>query len=71
MFTAVLEVAESVPRIASALDDVRATLHHIERLTAYVAEELPELAYQLEQLRARLDEKPDDGKLSPASPRTG
>jgi hypothetical protein len=63
--------AESVPRIASALDDIRATLHHIERLAAYVAEELPELAYQLEQLRARVDEREDEEKLSPASPRTG
>jgi regulator of replication initiation timing len=77
LLTATLEVVESVPRMASALDDIRATLHHIERLAAYVAEELPELIYQLEQLRARLDdadetdEREEEAVLTPRSPRTG
>ncbi|MGW4528661.1 hypothetical protein [Amycolatopsis sp. NPDC004378] len=64
--TAAVQAVESLPRIATALDDVRATLHHVERLTAYVAQEVPELVYQLEQLRAAEDEQ-----LSRESPRTG
>lgn len=68
LLTATVEAAESVPRMASALEDIRTTLHHIERLAAYVAQELPELVYQLEQLRA---EREDEEDLSPVSPRTG
>lgn len=70
VLTVALETAESVPRMASALDDIRTTLHHIERLAAYVAEELPELVYQLEQLRARLDDE-EEAELIPKPPRTG
>jgi septal ring factor EnvC (AmiA/AmiB activator) len=55
LFAAVLEAAEAVPRIATALDDVRATLRHLERLLTYVAGELPELADQLDRIRARID----------------
>lgn len=55
LFAAALEAAESVPRIATALDDVRATLRQLERLLTYVAEELPELSDQLDRIRARVD----------------
>jgi hypothetical protein len=67
--TATVQAVESLPRIASALEDVRATLRHVERLAGYIAQELPELVYQLEQLReggADLDED-----VSRESPRTG
>lgn len=63
--TATVQAVESLPRIAIALEDIRATLHHVERLTAYVAQEVPELVYQLEQLREA------DAELSRESPRTG
>lgn len=63
--TATVEAVESLPRIAAALEDVRATLHHVERLAAYIAQEVPELVYQLEQLREEEEE------LSRESPRTG
>jgi len=65
LFTATVQAVESIPRIATALEDVRATLHQVERLTAYIAQEVPELVYQLEQLREA------DEELSPTSPRTG
>ncbi|WP_116206560.1 hypothetical protein [Amycolatopsis circi] len=55
LFASALEAAETVPRIAAALDEVRATLRHLERLLAYVAEELPELTDHLDQIRARVD----------------
>ncbi|WIX75728.1 hypothetical protein QRX50_30105 [Amycolatopsis carbonis] len=73
LFAAVLEAAEAVPRIASALDDVRATLRHLERLLAYVAEELPDLADQVEQIRARVDgiEQVSKDPVTPASRRSG
>ncbi|WP_372673128.1 hypothetical protein [Amycolatopsis kentuckyensis] len=63
--TATVQAVESLPRIAAALEDVRATLHHVERLAAYIAQEVPELVYQLEQLRDA------DEELSRESPRTG
>ncbi|MFJ9787571.1 hypothetical protein ACIRSS_48920 [Amycolatopsis sp. NPDC101161] len=63
--TATVQAVESLPRIAAALEDVRATLHHVERLAAYIAQEVPELVYQLEQLREA------DEELSRESPRTG
>jgi hypothetical protein len=63
--TATVQAVESLPRIAAALEDVRATLHHVERLAAYIAQEVPELVYQLEQLREA------DEDLSRESPRTG
>lgn len=63
--TATAGAVEALPRIAAALEDVRATLHHIERLAAYIAQEVPELVYQLEQLREA------DADLSRESPRTG
>ncbi|MGW3992020.1 hypothetical protein ACWEF6_00905 [Amycolatopsis sp. NPDC004772] len=65
VFTATVQAVESLPRIAAALEDVRSTLQHVERLAGYVAQELPELAYQLEQLREA------DDAVSPASPRSG
>jgi hypothetical protein len=65
--TATVQAVESIPRIATALEDVRATLHQVERLAAYIAQEVPELVYQLEQLR----EADEDEELSPTSPRTG
>ncbi|WP_326836272.1 hypothetical protein VSH64_15370 [Amycolatopsis rhabdoformis] len=82
LFAALLEAAEAVPRIATALDEVRATLRHLERLLAYVAEELPELVDQVEQIRARvdgLDDRRERGgagpnpaeSVSPASRRSG
>ncbi|MBB4683212.1 hypothetical protein [Amycolatopsis jiangsuensis] len=55
LFAAGLEAAESVPRIATTLDEVRATLRHLERLLTYVAQELPELSDQLDRIRARVD----------------
>ncbi|HEY3469126.1 MAG TPA: hypothetical protein VGL47_28610 [Amycolatopsis sp.] len=61
--TATVQAVESLPRIAAALEDVRATLHQVERLAAYIAQEVPELVYQLEQLR--------EEDLSRESPRTG
>jgi hypothetical protein len=67
LFTATVQAVESIPRIATALEDVRATLHQVERLAAYIAQEVPELVYQLEQLR----EADEDEELSPTSPRTG
>jgi hypothetical protein len=67
LFTATVHAVESIPRIATALEDVRATLHQVERLAAYIAQEVPELVYQLEQLR----EADEDEELSPTSPRTG
>jgi hypothetical protein len=67
LFTATVQAVESIPRIATALEDVRATLHQVERLAAYIAQEVPELVYQLEQLR----EAEEDEELSPTSPRTG
>jgi hypothetical protein len=67
LVTATVQAVESIPRIATALEDVRATLHQVERLAAYIAQEVPELVYQLEQLRAA----EQDEKLSPTSPRTG
>ena len=54
LFSSVLEAAETVPRIATALDEVRTSLRHLERLLAYVAEELPELTDHLDQIRARV-----------------
>jgi hypothetical protein len=65
MVTATVQAVESLPRIAAALEDVRTTLHHVERLAAYIAQEVPELVYQLEQLRT------EDEELSRESPRTG
>jgi hypothetical protein len=65
MVTATVQAVESLPRIAAALEDVRTTLHHVERLAAYIAQEVPELVYQLEQLRK------EDEELSRESPRTG
>ncbi|MBE1494193.1 hypothetical protein H4696_001293 [Amycolatopsis lexingtonensis] len=62
--TGTVQAVESLPRIAAALEDVRATLHHIERLAAYIAQEVPELVYQLEQLR-------EEDDVSRESPRTG
>ncbi len=49
------EAVEAVPRIAAALDDVRATLKHSERLATFAAGELPEIVYQLEEIKARLE----------------
>jgi hypothetical protein len=68
IFAAGLVAAEAVPRIATALDEMRATLRQLERLLAYVAEELPELAYQVEQIRARLDAEPDADHAEPVAP---
>ncbi|WP_410667425.1 hypothetical protein [Amycolatopsis sp. cmx-4-68] len=65
LVTATVQAVESLPRIAAALEDVRTTLQHVERLAGYIAQEVPELAYQLEQLR-----KADD-EVSRESPRTG
>ncbi|MGW4489957.1 hypothetical protein ACWEOE_39820 [Amycolatopsis sp. NPDC004368] len=72
LFAALLEAAEAVPRIASALEDVRVTLRHLERLLTYVAEELPELADQVEQIRARVDGLDTaENRVSPTSRRSG
>ncbi|WP_328610528.1 hypothetical protein OG943_15815 [Amycolatopsis sp. NBC_00345] len=70
IFAAGLGAAEAVPRIAAALDEMRATLRQLERLLAYVAEEVPELAYQVEQIRARLDAEPETDRPEPAAPAT-
>jgi hypothetical protein len=68
-----LGAAEAVPRIATALDEIRATLQHLERLLAYVAEELPELIYQVEQIQALLDPdgEPDTDRPETDRSRTG
>ncbi|WP_410580779.1 hypothetical protein [Amycolatopsis sp. lyj-108] len=50
-----LEAVEAVPKIAAALDDVRATLKHSERLATFAAGELPEIVYQLEEIKTRLE----------------
>ncbi|MFE6613147.1 hypothetical protein [Amycolatopsis sp. NPDC057786] len=50
-----LEAVEAVPKIAAALDDVRSTLKHSERLATFAAGELPEIVYQLEEIKARLE----------------
>ncbi|MFF0146109.1 hypothetical protein ATK36_0613 [Amycolatopsis sulphurea] len=70
LFAAVLEAAESVPRIATALDNVRATLRQLERLLTYVAGELPELSDQLDRIRARVDglEEQAPQRTEPARP---
>jgi hypothetical protein len=65
LVTATVQAVESLPRIAAALEDVRTTLHHVERLAGYIAQEVPELVYQLEQLRK------EDEEVSRESPRTG
>ncbi|MFI5613003.1 hypothetical protein [Amycolatopsis sp. NPDC051903] len=75
LFAALLEAAEAVPRLATAVEDVRKTLRQLERLLAYVAEELPELAHQVEQIRARVDGMEDraagEARVTPASRRSG
>jgi hypothetical protein len=71
------EALEAVPRIASAVDEVRAALMQCERLATFAAAELPEIVYQLEQIRERLDEldrRPRETaveEVSPASRRNG
>ncbi|RSM73388.1 hypothetical protein DL991_32215 [Amycolatopsis sp. WAC 01375] len=50
-----LEAVEAVPKIAAALDDIRATLKHSERLATFAAGELPEIVYQLEEIKTRLE----------------
>jgi hypothetical protein len=69
LVTATVQAVESLPRIAAALEDVSATLHHVERLAGYIAQELPELVYQLEQLRDVDADLAED--VSRESPRTG
>ncbi|QRP49226.1 hypothetical protein [Amycolatopsis sp. FDAARGOS 1241] len=75
LFAALLEAAEAVPRIATALDDVRKTLRQLERLLTYVAGELPELAHKVEQIRTRVDGMEDpaaeEARVTPASRRSG
>lgn len=61
------EAVEAVPRIAAALDDVRATLKHSERLATFAASELPEIVYQLEEIKTRLEKL----EATPALPRNG
>ncbi|MEC3976730.1 hypothetical protein [Amycolatopsis sp. H20-H5] len=71
------EALESIPRIASAVDELRASLRQCERLATFAAGELPELVYQLEQIRERLDEldrRPREivpEEVSPVSRRNG
>ncbi|MFC3450562.1 hypothetical protein [Amycolatopsis speibonae] len=67
LLVSTLEAVEAVPGIAAALDDVRATLKHSERLATFAAGELPEIVYQLEEIKTRLEKL----EASPASPRTG
>jgi hypothetical protein len=62
---------------AVAIGDVRDMIAHIERLTSYVAEELPDVVYQLEDVRARLGAlehglaERDGAAVTPGSPRSG
>ncbi|SEP52488.1 hypothetical protein [Amycolatopsis saalfeldensis] len=68
-FAAGLAAAEAVPRIVTALDEMRATLRQLERLLTYLAQELPELADQVEQIRARLDAEPQADHAEPVARR--
>ncbi|NIH80183.1 hypothetical protein [Amycolatopsis viridis] len=65
----------SLPRIATVLSELRDAADHLQRLATFAAEELPEIVYQLEGIRAqlaaieaRLGAQPP---VSPAAPRTG
>ncbi|GAB3579033.1 hypothetical protein GCM10027445_47050 [Amycolatopsis endophytica] len=44
----------SLPRIATALTELRDAAKHLERLATFAAEELPEIVYQLEGIREQL-----------------
>ncbi|PXY23677.1 hypothetical protein DI005_24310 [Prauserella sp. PE36] len=70
---------EALPRIAALLGDLRETGEQLERLSVFAAQELPEIVYQLEAMRAqltaierRLTTPGADGQaVTPGSPRTG
>ncbi|MEV5301239.1 hypothetical protein [Amycolatopsis methanolica] len=66
----------SLPRIATALTELRDAAKHLERLATFAAEELPEIVYQLEGIREQLARIEDrlggrNGEVSPAARRTG
>lgn len=44
----------SLPRIATAVAELRDVAKHLERLATFAAEELPEIVYQLEGIRDQL-----------------
>ncbi|MFF5988749.1 hypothetical protein [Prauserella flavalba] len=68
---------EALPRIASLLGDLRETGKQLERLSVFAAQELPEIVYQLEAVRAQLTAierrltAADERTVTPESPRTG
>jgi hypothetical protein len=51
---AALHTMMAVPRIAVVLTELRDAVRHLERLATFAAEELPEVVYQLEHVRAQL-----------------
>ncbi|OXM64335.1 MULTISPECIES: hypothetical protein [Amycolatopsis] len=73
---AAVRTLTSLPRIATALTELRDAAKHLERLATFAAEELPEIVYQLEGIREQLTAIENrlggrDGEVSPAAPRTG
>ena len=49
-----LSVARSVPRLGAVLAELRDAVKQIERLATFAAQELPEVVYQLENVREQL-----------------
>ncbi|GHE84459.1 hypothetical protein GCM10017786_15170 [Amycolatopsis deserti] len=73
---AAVRTLTSLPRIASALTELRDAAEHLERLATFAAEELPEIVYQLEGIREQLAVIENrlggrDGEITPAARRTG
>ncbi|GAA3832466.1 MULTISPECIES: hypothetical protein [Amycolatopsis] len=73
---AVARTVTSLPRIATALTELRDAAKHLERLATFAAEELPEIVYQLEGIREQLSRIEDrlggrNGEITPAARRTG
>ncbi|WP_158889834.1 hypothetical protein [Amycolatopsis anabasis] len=74
-----LRAVEGIPRIATALEELRDAIRHVERLATFAAEELPEVVYQLESVREQLaaiekrlaEAGRDRPGISPGSPRNG
>lgn len=78
----VFVAVEAIPRIAAAMDELRAAIRNIERLATFASEELPEIVYQIEAIRSQLstlDQRlagttkptPSSRQITPKSPRIG
>ncbi|WP_232376137.1 hypothetical protein [Amycolatopsis aidingensis] len=66
----------ALPRISSTLDELRETAKQLEKLATFAVQELPEVIYQLEAIRAELTAierrlQENDRTVTPGSPRTG